>query len=109
MNLKINSEVASNILIHREYLNAFPAKLIIEVNQVCTENSNKPHGFRLIDPETFSPFPKNPVIARFFCEIGRADELVSGVQNLMKYGKTYGKKDPDFICDYTVRIVQKPC
>jgi len=37
-------EVASNILIHREYMNAFPAKLIIEHGQVRTENSNKPHG-----------------------------------------------------------------
>ncbi len=38
-------EVASNILIHREYMNPFPAKLIIEPGQVRTENSNKPHGF----------------------------------------------------------------
>ncbi len=35
-------EVASNILIHREYTNAFPAKLIIERGQVRTENSNRP-------------------------------------------------------------------
>ena len=66
-------------------MNAFPAKLIIERGQVRTENSNKPHGFGLIDPETFSPFPKNPVIAHFFREIGRADELGSGVRKLMKY------------------------
>ena len=37
-------EVASNILIHREYRNAFPAKLIIEYGQVRTENSNKPRS-----------------------------------------------------------------
>jgi ATP-dependent DNA helicase RecG len=87
-------EVASNILIHREYMNPFPAKLIIEPGQVRTENSNKPHGFGLIDPAAFSPFPKNPVIARFFKEIGLADELGSGVRNLMKYGKAYGNQDP---------------
>lgn len=79
-------EVASNILIHREYMNAFPAKLIIEQGQVRTENSNVPHGFGHINPDNFSPFPKNPVVARFFREIGRADELGSGVRNLMKYG-----------------------
>lgn len=90
-------EVASNILIHREYMNAFPAKLIIECGQVRTENSNKPHGFGLINPETFSPFPKNPVIARFFREIGRADELGSGVRKLMKYGKAYGGSDPKLV------------
>lgn len=36
-------EVISNILIHREYMNPFPAKLIIEIDKVITENSNKPH------------------------------------------------------------------
>jgi len=87
-------EVASNILIHREFINPFPAKLIIENDQVRTENSNKPHGFGLIDPEYFSPFPKNPVIARFFKEIGRSDELGSGVRNLVKYSKAYGGNEP---------------
>ena len=100
-------EVASNILIHREYMNAFPAKLIIERGQVRTENSNKPHGFGLINPETFSPFPKNPVIARFFREIGRADELGSGVRKLMKYGKAYGGNDPELIEGDVFRIIVK--
>ncbi|HPQ38308.1 MAG TPA: putative DNA binding domain-containing protein, partial [Synergistaceae bacterium] len=90
-------EVASNILIHREYVNPFPAKLIIEEGQVFVENSNKPHGFGRINPEKFSPFPKNPVIARFFKELGRADELGSGVRNLMKYGKIFGGKLPELI------------
>ena len=98
-------EVASNILIHREYMNAFPAKLIIERGQVRTENSNKPHGFGLIDPATFSPFPKNPVIASFFREIGRADELGSGVRKLMKYGKAFGGIDPELIEGDIFRII----
>ncbi|MBC8430862.1 MAG: putative DNA binding domain-containing protein [Desulfobacterales bacterium] len=100
-------EVASNILIHREYMNAFPAKLIIERGQVRTENSNNPHGFGLINPETFSPFPKNPVIARFFREIGRADELGSGVRKLMKYGKAYGGSDPELVEGDIFRIIVK--
>ena len=100
-------EVASNILIHREYMNAFPAKLIIERGQVRTENSNKPHGFGLINPETFSPFPKNPVIARFFREIGRADELGSGVRKLMRYGKAYGGSDPELIEGDIFQIIVK--
>ncbi|MBI5359186.1 MAG: putative DNA binding domain-containing protein [Planctomycetes bacterium] len=90
-------EVAGNILIHREYLNPFPAKFIIEKNRVYTENSNKPHGHGLIDPANFSPFPKNPVIARFFKEIGRADELGSGVKNLFKYGMDYAGAEPQLI------------
>ncbi len=90
-------EVASNILIHREYTNAFPAKLIIEYGQVRTENSNKPHGFGILSPDTFTPFPKNPVIGAFFREIHRADELGSGIRKLMKYGKVYGGADPEMI------------
>ena len=89
-------------------MNAFPAKLIIDRGQqVRTENSNKPHGFGLINPETFSPFPKNPVIARFFREIGRADELGSGVRRLMKYGKAYGGNDPELIEGDVFRIIVK--
>ncbi|MBW2596459.1 MAG: putative DNA binding domain-containing protein [Deltaproteobacteria bacterium] len=100
-------EVASNILIHREYINPFPAKLIIERGQVRTENSNNPHGFGLIDPANFTPLPKNPVIARFFREIHRADELGSGMRNMMKYGKAYGGEDPEMIEGDVFRIVVK--
>jgi len=59
-----------------------------------TENSNKPHGHGLINPAHFSPYPKNPVIAKVFKEIGRADELGSGVRNLFKYSKAYSGKSP---------------
>jgi len=100
-------EIASNTLIHREYLNPFPAKLIIERGQVRTENSNKPHGYGPINPENFSPYPKNPVIARFFREIGPADELSSGMRKLIKYGKAYGGSDPEMIEGDIFRIIVK--
>ena len=79
--------MATNCLIHREYLNPFPAKFIIEKDRVYTENANKPHGHGQIDPASFTPFPKNPVIARVFKEMGRADELGSGVKNLFRFTK----------------------
>jgi ATP-dependent DNA helicase RecG len=94
---KIFREVASNIIIHREYLNAFPAKLIIERGLVRTENSNRPHGFGPIDPTNFAPYPKNPAIANFFQQITWADEAGSGVRNLAKYCKEYGGKDAELI------------
>jgi ATP-dependent DNA helicase RecG len=100
-------EVTSNILIHREYTNAFPAKLIIERGQVRTENSNRPHGFGVLNPETFTPFPKNPVIAAFFRQIGRADELGSGMRRMMRYGKAYGGADPEMIEGDIFRILVK--
>ncbi|MDD2502951.1 MAG: putative DNA binding domain-containing protein [Clostridia bacterium] len=94
---KIFREVVTNILIHREFLNPFPAKLIIEKDRVYAENSNKPHGNGIIDPHNFSPFPKNPTIAKLFKEIGWVDELGSGVRNIYKYNKIYSGAEPTFI------------
>ncbi len=102
---KILREVASNILIHREYCNPFPAKIIIEKNRIYAENSNKSHGHGIIDPENFSPFPKNPVIAGVFKEIGNADELGSGVRNLMKFVKIYSNSIPQLIEGDIFRII----
>jgi ATP-dependent DNA helicase RecG len=94
---KIFREVVSNLLIHREFANPFPAKLIIEKDRVYVENSNKPHGIGIIDPDNFSPYPKNPTIAKFFKEIGWVDELGSGVRNITKYNKIYSGSEPTFI------------
>ena len=95
---RIFREVIGNLLIHREFANAFPAKFIIEKDRVLAENWNRPHDDGVIDPANFSPYPKNPVIARFFKEIGRVDELGSGVRNTFKYCGIYtpGTK-PEFI------------
>ncbi|MCH7612527.1 MAG: hypothetical protein IIB45_04130 [Candidatus Marinimicrobia bacterium] len=90
-------ELASNMLIHREYRNAFPAKFIIERNRIYVENSNKPHGFGAIDLQNFTPYPKNPTIERIFKEIGHADELGSGTRNLNKYGKLYSDQPIELI------------
>ena len=91
VNLRDNlfREIVGNLLVHREFTNPFPAKLVIEANQVRTENWNKPHGTGAIDPVNFSPFPKNPIIAKFFKEIGWVDELGSGVRNTFKYLELY--------------------
>jgi ATP-dependent DNA helicase RecG len=81
-------------LIHREFANAFPAKLIIEKDRVLAENWNRPHDGGVIDP------------AKFFQEIGRVDELGSGVRNTFKYCGTYtpGTK-PEFIEEDVFRTI----
>jgi predicted HTH transcriptional regulator len=56
---------------------------------VKTENWCKPHGHGVIDPFNFTPQTKNPTIAKFFREIGRFEELGSGVRNIFKYTKFY--------------------
>jgi ATP-dependent DNA helicase RecG len=94
---KIFREVSSNLLIHREFSSAFPAKLIIEGDRVRTENANRPNGFGEIDASDFSPLPKNPIISKVFREIGLADELGSGVRNVNKYMEIYSGENPQFV------------
>ncbi len=103
---RIFREVVGNLLIHREYANAFPAKFIIEKNRVLAENWNRPHDGGVIDPSNFSPYPKNPVIAKFFKEIGRVDELGSGIRNAFKYCGIYTPgTQPEFIEDDIFRAI----
>ena len=86
---RIFREVVANLLVHREYTNATPARFIIYADRVEVENANKPIGHGPINPERFSPFPKNPSIARFFVQLGRVEELGSGVRNVTRYLKSY--------------------
>jgi len=102
---KIFREAISNLLIHREFSNAFPAKMIIESDRVLFENANRPNGFGPILPDDFTPIPKNPIIARVFKEIGFADELGSGVRNLFKYTSIYSNGGtPELIEDDIFKI-----
>ena len=95
---KIFREVIANLIVHREYTNGYPCRLIIYHNRVETENANNPHGEGPINPNNFAPFPKNPAIAKFFAQLGRVDELGSGIINVGKYIKAYsGKSKAQFI------------
>ncbi len=103
---RIFREVIGNLIIHREYVNPFPAKLIIEKDRVILENWNRPHNNGIIDPLNFSPYPKNPLIAKFFKEIGIVDELGSGVRNAFKYCGIYSAGAiPEFVEDDVFRTV----
>ena len=82
-------EIISNTLIHREYSSPFPAKVVISDDEILIENGSKAIFDGPLDLTSFNPMPKNPVIARFFNNIGRADELGSGSKNLLKYVKAY--------------------
>ena len=100
INLRTNifREVVANLLVHREYTNAYPTSFIIYHNRVETENANNPHGEGPINLESFAPYPKNPSIAKFFIQLGRVDELGSGILNVNRFVKEYaGHGHPDFI------------
>lgn len=97
-------EIISNLLAHRDFSNAYVAKLVIEKNCIYTENANLSHGHGALNLITFEPFPKNPPISKVFREIGLADELGSGMRNTYKYTKMYSGGEPQFIEGDVFRI-----
>ena len=81
------------------YTSPAPATMTIYVDRVEFRNPNVPHWRGRIDPQHFSPFPKNPTICRFMGQIGRYEELGSGVRNVTKYHPFYapGAAEPTFL------------
>jgi len=88
---KIFREIVANLLVHREYTDARPATLIIYRDRVETTNAAHPHGQGPIVPEHFTPYSKNPTLSKFFMQMGRGEELGSGVLNVSKYLPLYAK------------------
>ena len=93
----IAREMVSNILAHREYSRAHLARLIIDREKIYTENWNRPKAHGQLDPNNFTPDSKNPLIAKFFMNIGYADQLGSGMRNMYYYSKLYSGKEPQLI------------
>lgn len=82
-------ELVSNLLVHREFMSPFPAKLIIDADGIRTENASRSLYEGRITLSDFNPMPKNPTIANVFANIGRAEELGSGMRNLDKFSRLY--------------------
>lgn len=91
---RLAHELASNLLIHREYSSGVPARLIIEYGRISTWNASRSHSFGPLDPATTVPAPKNPVIASVFRELDLAAGRGRGLRTLWRYGKKYGGCDP---------------
>ena len=92
----IARELVSNILMHREFTSSYQARLVIESDKMYTMNANRATQASYITPSNLEPISKNPIIAKFFREIGFADTLGSGVRKLFKYSKQYSGEDPIF-------------
>ena len=84
----------SNLLVHREYLSPFPAKLIIDPTTIRTENASRSLFEGRLMLTDFNPISKNPNIASFFSNIGRVEELGSGLRNLYEFSKAYSGSEP---------------
>lgn len=89
-------DMIGNTLMHREFTSLYAAKFVIQKDKMYTENASRALKDGFITPDNLEPNPKNPLIASFFRNIGRADRLGSGVLKLYKYSKLYSGKDPMF-------------
>jgi len=95
---RIAREIVSNILVHREFTSSYRSRVIIERDRIFADNWSRPQFEGPLDPDNFTPRSKNPILAKFFVNIGRADELGSGVRNLYEYTKIYtGGAAPELI------------
>ena len=47
--------------------------------------------------ENLDPMPKNPVVANFFTQMGRSEELGSGVRSLYKCSRLYTGRLPGML------------
>ncbi len=82
-------EVVSNLLIHRAYMDRFPAKLIIQRDQVYTENwCYRAAGVRSI-PSTSPPIPKTPRLRVSSRDLPRGRAGIRRAQDLPRQSLLY--------------------
>ena len=104
---RIFRELVANLIAHREYTSPAPATMTIYNDRVEFKNPNIPHYWGRIDPEHFTPFAKNPTICKFLSQLGRYEELGSGVRNVTKYHPFYapGSVAPTFTDENMFTVV----
>lgn len=87
-------ELVCNCLIHREFVSPHIARITIDREGVRTSNASRALFAGPVTLESLDPTPKNPIIANFFTQMGRSEELGSGTRNLYKFSRLYTGKDP---------------
>ena len=83
-----------NCLIHREFVSPHIARITIDGESVRTSNASRALFAGPVTLESLDPTPKSSVIANFFTQMGRSEELGSGTRSLYKFSRLYTGKDP---------------
>lgn len=92
----IAREIVLNTLMHRDITDGHTSRVIIYKDKIVCENPNSFSTMGLLTIKNYTPFAKNPTIAKFFREIGYADELGSGFIKITKNSYLYSGKPPIF-------------
>ena len=66
-------EMLVNTLMHREYSSSYQVKFVMEQDKMFVENANRARFNGTITLQNLEPFPKNPLIASFFRNIGYSE------------------------------------
>lgn len=83
-------EVVLNMLIHRDITDGHTGRIIIYKDRLICENPNSFRTNGLLTIKNYIPF------AKFFREIGYADEIGSGFVKITKNSYLYSGKPPAF-------------
>lgn len=89
-------EIVLNMLMHRDITDGHTSRVIIYKDKLICENPNSFRTMGLLTIKNYTPFAKNPTLAKFFREIGYADELGSGFIKITKNSYLYSGKPPVF-------------
>lgn len=92
----IAREMVINTLMHRDITDGHTSRIIIYKDKIVCENPNSFRTMKNISLKDYTPFAKNPTLAKFFREIGYADELGSGVRKITENSLLYSGKPPIF-------------
>lgn len=87
-------ELVCNTLIHREFVSPYIARITIDNEGIRTRNASRALFAGPVTLDSLDPTPKNPIIANFFTQMGRSEELGSGTRSLYKFSRLYTGKDP---------------
>ena len=87
-------ELVSNVLIHRDFLDATGTQILLYRDRIEVSNPNNPKTYKDVEMNDLEPFSKNPIIAKTFRKIGYADELGSGFEKIENACTAYFKSTP---------------
>lgn len=87
-------ELVANTLMHREYTSPMISTLTVSNEGIRTRNASRALFAGRVTPDDLEPTAKNPIIANFFTQLGRSEELGSGTRELYKHSHYYSGTDP---------------
>ena len=70
------------------------ARVTIDNESIRTVNASRSFFEGQMKLGEFTPMPKNPIIANVFVQTGIAEQLGSGLRNLIRASRQYTEREP---------------